>query len=78
MPTVLKVKGYRFFFYINDHGPPHIHIEKESKTAKFDLTNFELLRSNRFNEKEIGEIRKLVFENSELFKSKWDEYFGYK
>ena len=29
MPTVLRTNGYRFFFYINDHGPPHIHIEKD-------------------------------------------------
>ena len=28
MPTILISKGYRFFFYINDHTPPHIHIEK--------------------------------------------------
>ena len=76
MPTILKAQGYRFFFYINDHGPPHIHVEKDRKTAKLDLTNCELLRSKRFNAKEIGEIRNLVIENSELFKSKWDEYFG--
>jgi hypothetical protein len=76
MPTVLRKKGYRFFFYINDHTPPHIHVEKERSTAKFNLQNVELLKSRRFNAKEIREIRKLVLENSELFKSKWDEYFN--
>lgn len=54
MPTVLITKGYRFFFYINDHTPPHIHIEKERGTAKFDLRNSELIRSKRFNAKEIA------------------------
>ena len=29
MPTVLRTNGYRFFFYINDHGPPHIHVDKD-------------------------------------------------
>lgn len=29
MPTILLTKGYRFFFYINDHTPQHIHIEKK-------------------------------------------------
>ncbi len=52
MPTVLLTKGYRFFFYINDHSPPHIHVEKGRCTAKFNL------------------------ENTELIKSKWNEYFN--
>ena len=51
MPTVLRTKGYRFFFYINDHDPPHIHIEKEQSTAKFTLKNVELVKSRRFNAK---------------------------
>jgi len=76
MPTVLLTKGYRFFFYINDHTPPHIHIEKERSTAKFDLRNSELIRSKRFNAKEIAEMRKLVIENLEYLKIKWDEYFN--
>jgi rRNA maturation protein Rpf1 len=75
MPTILKRKGYRFFFYINDHAPPHIHVEKERSTAKFLLKNVELVRSKRFNANEISEIRKLIIVNLEFFKSKWDEYF---
>ncbi|MGF1584308.1 MAG: DUF4160 domain-containing protein [Bacteroidales bacterium] len=78
MPTILKAKGYRFFFYINDHSPPHIHIEKGRGTAKFNLSDAGLIRSKRFNAKELGEIRKLVIEHSELFKSKWNEYFNNK
>jgi hypothetical protein len=78
MPTVLIKRGYRFFFYINDHTPPHIHIEKERSTAKFDLKNAELIKSRRFNASEIAEIRKLVVENIELFKSKWDDYLNVK
>jgi hypothetical protein len=76
MPTVLVTKGYRFFFYINDHSPPHIHVEKERSTAKFDLENAGLIKSKRFNAKEIGELRKIVIEHSEFFKSKWNEFFN--
>jgi len=50
-----------------------IHVEKEKATAKFDLENAKLIRSKRFNAGELKEIRKLVIENSELFKIKWDE-----
>ena len=75
MPTILRIKGYRFFFYINDHHPPHIHVEKERSTAKFLLKNAELVKSKRFNASELSEIRKIILENIELFKIKWDERF---
>lgn len=76
MPTVLRLKGYRFFFYSNSHSPPHIHVEKERSTAKFDLETLELIKSKRFKAIEISEIRKMVFENRGILKSKWDEYFN--
>jgi hypothetical protein len=77
MPTVLRVKGFRFFFYSNDHTPIHIHVEKDNKTAKFYLEPIELEKSRGFNAKEIGELRKLVNSNLELFKNKWNEYFNH-
>jgi len=35
MPTVLRTGGFRYFFYVNDHSPMHIHVEKGKGTAKF-------------------------------------------
>jgi len=75
MPTILRTIGYRFFFYINDHSPPHVHIEKGKSTAKFLLNNATLVRSKRFNSNELSEMRKLILQNQELLKQKWDEYF---
>lgn len=75
MPTVLRTRGYRFFFYVNDHHPPHIYVEKEKSTAKFFLKNAELVKSKKFNARELSEIRKIILENIELFKIKWDEHF---
>jgi len=75
MPTVLRTRGYRFFFYVNDHHPPHIHVERERSTAKFLLKNAELIKSKRFTASELSDIRKIVLENIELFKTKWDERF---
>lgn len=76
MPTVIIIKGFRFFFYSNDHDPVHIHIEKDNKTAKFYLTPVELVKSKRFNASELKVIRRLTEENEELFKVKWNEYFN--
>lgn len=75
MPTILHVKGYRSFFYSNDHEPMHIHIEKDDKTAKFELIQLELVKSRGFNASELKEIRILVTKNINYFKNKWNEYF---
>ncbi len=76
MPTIIKIKGYRFFFYVNDHSPSHIHVEKGDCTAKFGLDPCLLIKSKRFKAIEISEIRKIVFENLSTFKAKWDEHFN--
>ncbi len=78
MPTVLIIKGYRFFFYTNEHLPAHIHIEKDNKTAKFNLEPVEIVYTRRFKSSEISEIRKLVDRNKEFLINKWNEYFSNK
>ncbi len=78
MPTILRLKGYRFFFYTNDHHPPHVHVEKGGSTAKFRLEPVELIKSKKFNVKEIHELRDIVIENLDFIKNKWYEYFNYK
>jgi len=76
MPTIINVKGFRFFFYSNDHDSLHIHVEKDSKTAKFSLAPVELLKSKKFNASELKVIRIIIEGNIELLKQKWNEYFN--
>ncbi|MFV0541073.1 MAG: DUF4160 domain-containing protein [Aestuariibaculum sp.] len=71
-----KDKWISIFFYSNEHFPVHIHVEKDNKTAKFDLNEIELVRSRGFNASELKEMRKLVIDNVEFFKNKWDKYFN--
>jgi hypothetical protein len=63
MPTVIIINGFRFFFYGNDHDPIHIHVEKDGKTAKFNLEPVELEKPSRFYASELKKIRFLVEEN---------------
>ncbi|MGO9269600.1 MAG: DUF4160 domain-containing protein [Terriglobia bacterium] len=38
MPTVLRIRSYRFFFVSLDRGePPHVHVRRENFVAKFWL-----------------------------------------
>ena len=77
MPTVLKVGPYRFFFYAGDRDePPHIHVERNSKIAKFWLDPIRLHRSGRFTRVEIGRIQQLANEHHSRFMEAWNDYFG--
>jgi hypothetical protein len=38
MPTVLRVEGFRFFFYSKEgNEPAHVHVEHQENRAKFWL-----------------------------------------
>ena len=77
MPTVLRVAGYRFFFYSNEWGEPaHIHVEQAERTAKYWLDPLELAESHGFRSQELAELRRLVFEHRPLFQERWHEHFG--
>ena len=76
-PTVLKIKGYRFFFFSNDSDePPHVHVEFGGRYAKFWLNPVLLTRSRDFNSSELTYLRKLVENNKTLLLEKWHEYFN--
>ena len=78
MPTVLRIKGFRFFFFSNEAKEPvHIHVESNDKYAKFWLEPVQLAKSVGYSAKELSEIRNLIVENTTVFKRRWDEYFGH-
>jgi len=78
MPTVLRVKGFRFFFFSNEAKEPvHIHVESNDKYAKFWLEPVQLAKSVGYTARELSEIRNLILENADVFKRRWDEYFSH-
>ena len=67
MPTVLQVGPYRLFFVSLDRGePPHIHVRRENKVAKFWLDLVSLERAGGFGATELNKIAKLAQENRTL------------
>jgi hypothetical protein len=77
MPTVLKLLGFRFFFFSGEGSElPHIHIEHANKVAKYWLKPVELAESEGFRSHELTRVRSLVIEHRALFLEKWDERFG--
>jgi hypothetical protein len=61
MPVVLRIKGYRFWFYEADLAePPHIHVGKGVKEAKYWVAPIALARSGRFRQQELHEIERIL------------------
>jgi hypothetical protein len=76
VPTVLRIDGYRFFFYSGDRVEPiHIHIEKAGATAKVWLHPARLDRSHGFSNTDIAAILRHVEANTELIERSWNEFF---
>ena len=75
-PTVLQSGPYRFFFFSSDRGePPHIHVARARKTAKFWLQPARLKYNLGFAPNELNKISALVQEHqAELLKA-WHGYF---
>jgi hypothetical protein len=77
MPTVLRIGPYRFQFYaIDEDEPPHVHVKRERRHAKFWLDPVALAFNVRFSAHELNRIHRLVEENREYLLERWDEFFG--
>lgn len=78
MPTLLLVNGLRFFFYSNESQEPiHVHVTKGEANGKIWLEpSVEAAYLIGFNNSDKINILKIVQENSENFKKKWNEYFS--
>ncbi|MCY7379491.1 MAG: DUF4160 domain-containing protein [Gemmatimonadaceae bacterium] len=78
MPTVLRIAGYRFFFFSNERQEPaHIHVDQAERYAKFWRTPVSLASNAGFRSSELTALVRLVEEHHVLFQEKWDEYFGH-
>jgi len=75
MPTVLKIDGYRFFFFSDEHTPEHIHIEKGDSYARIEIESLKVTDSYNLNSKELKKLLALVTKNKDKLKGTWNEYF---
>jgi hypothetical protein len=77
MPTVLRIGGYRFYFYSHEpNEPPHVHVDRGDATIKVWLEAAEVARSRGFRAFEINELVALVEEHRTLLLEAWHDYFG--
>lgn len=77
MPTVLLIRGYHFFFYLNEHEPIHIHVTKGDSEARFVLVpEVDMTYSRGFKKSEIRDIVDLITEHYATLINAWRKTFG--
>ncbi len=77
MPTVLRRGAYRVYFYSHEPDePPHVHVDRDDRSAKFWLTPVGLAQNLGFSPSELRKVERLVAENERKLQEAWDEYFG--
>jgi hypothetical protein len=77
MPTVLRLEGFRFFFYsLENHEPPHIHVEQADNVAKFWLEPVQLASSHGFRAQELNRLRLMVIKHRTTFQEAWNDHFA--
>ena len=75
MPVVLRVSGYKFFFYEADvaNEPPHIHVTKAGNESKFWLDPIRVAREGRFRKSDLREIERIIGDNLEFLLKAWNK-----
>jgi Domain of unknown function (DUF4160) len=81
MPTILRLKGWRVFFYSDEGNEPlHVHARKGDAECKFwlhpELFEIEEVWSHNLNPRLRREIRKIIYENFDVIAEAWARHFG--
>jgi len=77
MPSILREGPYRIYFYSHEpNEPPHVHVDRDDRSAKFWLQPVALSRNLGFGAAELRRIERLVREHATEFLEAWSEYFG--
>ncbi|MDY6980133.1 MAG: DUF4160 domain-containing protein [Pseudomonadota bacterium] len=76
MPTVLRWKGYRVFFYVSDRDePPHVHVFKDGMEIKVWLDSCAIAVNKGCSAREAEARRKMVEDFRQELTEAWHGYF---
>ncbi len=77
MPTVLRSGPFRVYFFSHEpNEPPHVHVDRDDRTAKLWLEPVGLAYNLGFSAREVAEIERLIERHRAALKEAWNEHFG--
>jgi hypothetical protein len=75
--TILRIGGYRFFFFSREEMRPHVHVYHVDGEAKVWLDPvLEVAHSHGLSGRRIATILRLVRENEHEIRKAWRKHFG--
>lgn len=74
MPEVIRIFGFRMYFWSKEESRIHIHISHGEYDIKIWMDNFEIAKSNMPSKLENKAIQ-LARQYEETIKAKWKEHF---
>jgi len=79
MPTILMIRGWRFFFYANERDEPiHIHCRKAEVEAKYwlDVEGFQAIEAHSYNMSQADKriVRRIIFEHFDYIVDEWEKF----
>jgi len=74
MPTILRIKGFRVFFFSHEGDEPaHVHVRKGDGVAKFRLGPVKLQYNDGFKNRDLTAIVAILEAHEEELIRKWNE-----
>jgi hypothetical protein len=79
VPTILLIRGWRFFFYANERNEPvHVHCQKAEREGKYwlDVEGFEAIEAHAYNMSPADRrtVRRIIFEHFDYIVSEWNRF----
>jgi hypothetical protein len=76
-PTILRIRGYRFYFFSREEPRRHIHVQHATGEAKFWLDpGIELAQSYGLSPSRVGTAFRLIQEHEREIRTAWRQHFG--
>ena len=75
-PTVLRVKGFRFYFFSREERRAHVHVQHADGEAKFWIEpTVEMATNFGLKPKQVAEVEQLIEEHLDEIRSAWAKHF---
>jgi hypothetical protein len=76
-PTVLRVRGYRFYFFSREETRPHVHVQHATGEAKVWLEpDVAVAQNHGLSPTRLVTVVRLVEEHRDEIRAAWKVHFG--
>ena len=74
-PTVLRIHGFRFYFFCREEPRPHVHVRHGAGRVKIWLAPaIEVASHSRMDAPSLARALRLVRQNEDLLRAAWEAH----